>query len=284
MTPTPHIPGAEIAQEAAFLIDRLEDLERGWDDEEAYREYAGHVAPSVARLKALLAASPAIPKQEGVEPVAWACVKCNSPRSVDPCPKCGTPLTKPADGWEWPGLPDLARIRDLAREVGYAVGVHGTMERDLDLIAAPWVAEAVEPLALAQHIAEGLGGRVVDFETQDKPCGRWSCNIHTPDWTKMIDLSVMPPYTAGRVERLETATHRHVKRQTEYVLIGIGKMQSSDWLDGKRVRRGQPRGDVGAGVDMREVAIYRSVDDGSLWVRPREEFEDGRFQALGDRS
>jgi hypothetical protein len=31
---------------------------------------------------------------------------------------------------------------------------------------------------------------------------------------------------------------------------------------------------------MREVAIYRSVDDGSLWVRPREEFEDGRFAAL----
>jgi len=47
--------------------------------------------------------------------VAWACKTCNSPRAVDPCQKCGTALTKPADGWEWPGLPDIARIRALAR-------------------------------------------------------------------------------------------------------------------------------------------------------------------------
>lgn len=132
-----------------------------------------------------------------LEPVAWACKTCNSPRSIDPCPKCGTPLTKPAAGWEWPGLPDINRIRELAREVGYAVGVHGSQERDFDLIAAPWVDEAVGPMELAQHIADGLGGRVVDYERQDKPCGRWSCNIHTPDWTKLIDLSVMPPPAAA---------------------------------------------------------------------------------------
>lgn len=68
------------------------------------------------------------------------------------------------------------------------------------------------------------------------------------------------------------ATHRHKKRGTEYVLIGFGKLQAEMWVDWNS----EP-------VDMREVAVYRSVDDGSLWVRPREEFEDGRFEVLAQK-
>lgn len=144
------------------------------------------------------------------KPVMWACKTCNAPRpGTTDCWKCGGVLKKPADGWEWPGLPDIERIRKLAGEVGYALGVHGSLERDLDIIAAPWVTEAVSPLALAEHIAAGLGGRVVDHETQDKPCGRWSCNIHTPTWTKMIDLSVMPAIdTPSRIAELEAENER----------------------------------------------------------------------------
>ena len=70
---------------------------------------------------------------------------------------------------------------------------------------------------------------------------------------------------------MSEATHRHKKRGSEYVLIGIGKMQANWYTphDGS--------GDSWDCVDMAEVAVYRSVDDGSLWVRPREEFEDGRI-------
>ena len=183
--------------------------------------------------------------------VAWACIKCNSPRSEDPCPKCGTALTKPADGWEWPTLPDIDRIRALAREVGYAVGVHGSLERDLDLIAAPWVADAVAPLVLARHIAAGLGGEVVDYQRQDKPCGRWSCNIHTPDWTKMIDLSVMPPLAPSHtaVEPVGELVERLRDIVTEFD-NEVADMMSND---------GAERADLWVDVDV-PIGIVRQAD------------------------
>ncbi|HEY9219576.1 MAG TPA: hypothetical protein VIO94_16125 [Phenylobacterium sp.] len=84
-------------------------------------------------------------------------------------------------------------IRSLAREVGYAIGVHGSLERDLDLIAAPWREDAVTATQLAEHIAAGINGRVLAPE--HRPLGRWSCNIQIDGWFKLIDLSVAP---AGR--------------------------------------------------------------------------------------
>jgi hypothetical protein len=82
----------------------------------------------------------------------------------------------------------------------------------------------------------------------------------------------------GAAQGRDATTHRHVKRGSKYELLGIGKMQSEMWLE-------QGEGTIDSPsplepIDMREVAIYRSIDDGSLWVRPREEFEDGRFAAL----
>lgn len=74
------------------------------------------------------------------------------------------------------------------------------------------------------------------------------------------------------------STHRHKKRGTRYVLLGIGKMQAERWFEPDRAE--VLAGRDGRSVDMREVAVYRSADDRSLWVRPLEEFEDGRFEEL----
>jgi hypothetical protein len=49
--------GEMIVKESAFLIDRLEDFEREKiDEDDLIRDWYGHVAPSVARLKHLIAA------------------------------------------------------------------------------------------------------------------------------------------------------------------------------------------------------------------------------------
>jgi len=71
---------------------------------------------------------------------------------------------------------------------------------------------------------------------------------------------------------------RHKKRGSEYEVIGVGKMQTEDWMIREYCGADEPVN--GATVDMAEVAIYRSVDDGSLWVRPVKEFNDGRFEVL----
>jgi len=78
----------------------------------------------------------------------------------------------------------------LAKAVGYAIGVHGTLERDLDLIAAPWTEDAVDYQTLITHLANGLNAVIVDVEA--KPLGRYAASIKMEGWYKLIDLSVCP--------------------------------------------------------------------------------------------
>lgn len=59
---------------------------------------------------------------------------------------------------------------------------------------------------------------------------------------------------------------QHVKRGSEYTLIGHARLQTSGELS-----------------DMDNMVVYRA-DDGTLWVRPVSEFYDGRFARAAARA
>jgi hypothetical protein len=88
-------------------------------------------------------------------------------------------------------------LRDRARELGYAIGVHGSIKRDIDLIAVPWSEQAVE----ADEFAEAMRvetERVIGFAVfgndgpfpRPKPFGRRCWTIHFNG--TYLDLSVTP--------------------------------------------------------------------------------------------
>lgn len=91
----------------------------------------------------------------------------------------------------------IHELRAVARTLGYALTVHGTIKRDIDLVAIPWTEEAVEPQALADALLAETE-RVIGFAVygndgpfpRPKPHGRMCWTIHF-DGT-YIDLSVMP--------------------------------------------------------------------------------------------
>lgn len=142
------------------------------------------------------------------------CKECNSDRKDEVCPKCKIPTIVPSAHWEPLNMPPIEQIRELAKEVGYAIGVHGTMERDLDLIAMPWTEEALKLnyREVMEHIAKGLGGRVIEVEA--KPLGRRACTIQMNGWYKPIDLSVPPMH----VSKAEDAAYQAFMAKDEKVV------------------------------------------------------------------
>lgn len=100
-------------------------------------------------------------------------------------------------------LPVLIRA---AAAHGYALAIHGSLTRDLDLIAVPWTDEADGPEQLVQAIIEAAGGYLVERPKSDhfpgvrdpaqKPHGRLAWSIHLGGGP-YLDLSVMPRLPAG---------------------------------------------------------------------------------------
>lgn len=105
------------------------------------------------------------------------------------------------------------QIQQVARIYGYAVAIHGSMSRDLDLIAVPWTDAASSAEVVVEAIRESVDGFIRKDEITDgnkydertrnpngKPHGRRAWSIYFSGRRFYIDLSVMPRIVTGAGE------------------------------------------------------------------------------------
>ena len=113
-------------------------------------------------------------------------------------------------------------------------------------------ATAKEPVAWAERLVTVQGRRVVAGDVTITPgFGR-----------RGVPLYAAPPASDAERRDAWQPTHRHVKRGSEYRVVGEALMQSAVPVP-----------------DDASLVVY--VDkQGTLWVRPTAEFNDGRFAAI----
>lgn len=92
----------------------------------------------------------------------------------------------------------LPAVREAAKFKGYAVAVHGSLKRDIDLIAVAWTDQAYPPDELVSAICGAVGGVLgnclrLGGEPTQKPHGRIAYTLIHPGHIGEIDLSVIPP-------------------------------------------------------------------------------------------
>lgn len=81
-------------------------------------------------------------------------------------------------------------LQTILNANGYACALHGSMQRDIDVVAVPWTKNAVKAETLVKRICKQMGLTVSGGPTK-KPHGRmaWSLLIEAIGF---VDLSVMP--------------------------------------------------------------------------------------------
>ncbi|WP_449411034.1 hypothetical protein [Methylobacterium komagatae] len=119
--------------------------------------------------------------------------------------------------------PDYARVFTVARCIawseGYAMVMHGSFTRDLDLLAVPWADEATDAEHLIRRISLALDD--LDLLVKDpkassqatqKPHGRlaWTLTFKAFGDPRFIDISVMPRAARAEAEvaRLTAAVEK----------------------------------------------------------------------------
>lgn len=102
----------------------------------------------------------------------------------------------------YPGLAEIARAN------GYALAVHGSLARDMDLIAVPWIDSPSSPGVVIAAIESAYGIRRIGDLTA-APHGRKVQTIGIQFGECFIDLSFMP--VSNRVSE-EACAHSYANK------------------------------------------------------------------------
>jgi hypothetical protein len=101
-------------------------------------------------------------------------------------------------------------MKEIAKKYGYNLLIHGSMNRDCDLVAVPWSEELGKIDDMISEIADVFGGEVMRQTEESLGCfphgrlgyvvemnrgGYWN-NFH--DHQYYFDISVIPPYVRNR--------------------------------------------------------------------------------------
>jgi hypothetical protein len=113
---------------------------------------------------------------------------------------------------------------------------------------------------------------------------QWTASLSRPDLSEedrvrgAIEAYQRQAYVFNEMGEFKTL-YRHKKRGTVYEIVSFGKFQASDlFLKGYNIFY---QIETYKTVDMIEVVVYRNINDQEeVWVRPKTEFFDGRFENI----
>lgn len=87
-------------------------------------------------------------------------------------------------------------LREVAREHGYALALHGSLQKDLDVVAVPWIEGASSERLLVRALTNCAGGVLHQGRTK-KPHMRAAYTIELAAQGGYVDLSVLARESAA---------------------------------------------------------------------------------------
>ena len=86
------------------------------------------------------------------------------------------------------------KLAEVFRTHGYALAVHGSVSRDFDLIAVPWVDEAADPRAVVDELVRKFAFDEIPQQVTPtpKPHSRCAYSVHLSFADCYLDISFTP--------------------------------------------------------------------------------------------